>query len=255
MITFVSWLWRGNTMGRDRVEYVADHVNRLDAMLQRHVTLPFEHVCVTDMPDGIASHIRTVPMWPELGGYGKCYRRLKVFDPAMREVLGPRIVSIDLDTVITGNIDHLFDRPEPFVIWGDRAPIDIAHGTPYCGSLFMLELGYRPDVWRAFDPAVALNLRKSHGYIGSDQAWMSHMIKGAPVWKKTDGVYSFRLDIQLRIGLRPGGMLAGRNRLPRPPNRDGSLPEKARIVFFHGAEDPSQTHLHVHHKWIPEHWR
>jgi hypothetical protein len=26
-------------------------------------------------------------------------------------------------------------------------------------------------------------------------------------------------------------------------------------VFFHGAEDPSQTHLHVHHKWIEAHWK
>jgi hypothetical protein len=255
MITFVSWLWRGNTMGPGRVEYVADHVNRLDAMLQRHVTLPFEHVCVTDMPDDIVPWVRIVPMWPELGGYGKCYRRLKVFDPAMRQVLGPRIVSIDLDTVITGNIDHLFNRPEPFVIWGDRTQVDAAAGTPYCGSLFMLEIGYRPDVWRGFDPAVALGLRKAKGWVGSDQAWMAHTIEGAPVWTKRDGVFSFRLDIQLRIGLRPGGMIAGRNRPARPQNRDGSLPEAARIVFFHGAEDPSQTHLHVHHKWISEHWR
>lgn len=242
-------------MGRDRVPYVADHVNRLDAMLRRNVTLPFEHVCVTDMPEGIASHIRIVPMWPELGGYGKCYRRLKVFDPAMREVLGPRIVSIDLDTVITGNIDHLFARPEPFVIWGDRSPVPKGATTPYCGSLFMLEIGHRPDVFFDFAPDVALNLRRTHGFIGSDQAWMSHMIKGAPVWKKSDGVYSFRLDIQLRIAFRPVGMIAGRNRPARPQNRDGGLPEATRIVFFHGAEDPSQTHLHVHHKWIAEHWK
>jgi hypothetical protein len=251
MITFVSWLWRGNTMGPGRVDYVADHVNRLDAMLQRHVTLPFEHVCVTDMPEGIVPSVRIVPMWPELGGYGKCYRRLRVFDPAMRDILGRRIVSIDLDTVITGNIDHLFNRPDPFVIWGD--PTRLPH-TPYCGSLFMLEIGYRPDVWTGFDPAVALNLRKTHGAIGSDQAWMGHVIKRAATWGKAEGIYSFRLDIKLKIPMRARGLIAGRN-APARIARDGSLPEKARIVFFHGLEDPSQTHLHVHHKWISEHWR
>lgn len=251
-LTVVTWLWSGNTMGRDRVEYVADHVNRMASMLARHLTIPHEVVCVTDMPEGIDSRVRIVPMWPDLAGYGRCYRRLKVFDPAMRDVLGPRIVSIDLDTVITGNIDHLFDRPEPFVIWGD--PSRLPH-TPYCGSLFMLEIGYRPDVFTGFDADVAASLRRTQGVIGSDQAWMARMIKDAARWGKRDGIYSFRMDIQLRIRMPGFGMIAGRNRPPRLPNRDGSLPEKARIVFFHGAEDPSQTHLHVHHKWIPEHWR
>lgn len=128
-------------------------------------------------------------------------------------------------------------------------------GTPYCGSLFMLNIGYRPDVFFGFDPAAAANLRKTHGYIGSDQAWMSHMIKGAPFWKKADGVFSFRLDIQLRVRMRNRGMIASKNGPASLPHRDGSLPSRARIVFFHGAEDPSQTHLHVHHKWITEHWR
>jgi hypothetical protein len=243
-------------MGPQRSDYVADHVNRLDSMLRRHVSMPFEHVCVTDMPEGIQPSVRIVPMWPDLCDYGKCYRRLKVFDPAMREVLGPRIVSIDLDTVITGNIDNLFDRPEPFVIWGDRTQVDAAAGTPYCGSLFMLEIGYRPDVFTAFDPDVALNLRKTKGWVGSDQAWLGHMIPGAPVWKKADGVYSFRLDIQIRVPLRPRGAIICKPELiPKPQFRNGDLPGNARIVFFHGAEDPSQTHLHVQHKWIATHWR
>lgn len=254
-LTIVTWLWSGNTMGRDRVEYVADHVNRMASMLARHLTIPHEVVCVTDMPEGIDSRVRIVPMWDDLAGYGRCYRRLKVFDPAMREVLGPRIVSIDLDTVITGNIDHLFGRPEPFVIWGDRTQVDAAQGTPYCGSLFMLEIGYRPDVFTGFDSELALNMRRDRGWVGSDQAWIGHCIQGAPVWTKRDGVFSFRLDIQLRFRMPGFGVIAARNRPPRLPSRDGSLPEKARIVFFHGAEDPSQTHLHVHHKWIPEHWR
>jgi hypothetical protein len=222
-------------------------------MLKRHLTLPHEVVCVTDMPEGIDSSVRIVPMWPDLCQFGRCYRRLKVFDPAMAEVLGPRIVSIDLDTVITGNIDHLFDRPEPFVIWGD--PSRMQH-TPYCGSLFMLDIGYRPDVFIGFDADRAQNLRKTHGAIGSDQAWMGHLIKGAPTWGKADGIYSFRLDVQIRVPIRQRGFVAGRQQFaPRPAFRNGDLPENARVVFFHGAEDPSQTHLHVQHKWIAANWR
>jgi hypothetical protein len=244
-------------MGPDRSDYTADHVNRMRSMLSRNLTLPHEVVCVTDMPEGIDSAVRIVPMWNDFVGHKRCYRRLKVFHPDMKKILGPRIVSIDLDTVITGSIDHLFDRPEPFVIWGDRTPADIAAGTPYCGSLFMLDAGYRPDVFTSFDPVEAATLRTRFGYIGSDQAWMSHKIKGAPVWTKADGIYSFRLDIRMSFGGQggPGILYARQPRGPMRKRRDGSLPERARIVFFHGAEDPSQTHLHVHHKWIEAHWK
>lgn len=252
MITFVLWLWSGKTMGDGRVDYVADHVNRAASMIARNVTLPHEVVCVTDMPADIAPWVRIVPMWSDLAELGKCYRRLKVFAPAMRSVLGERIVSMDLDTVITGNIDHLFAGDEPFKIWGDpsRHP-----DTPYCGSLFMLTPGHRPDVFSAFDPAVALSLRAGDRLrIGSDQAWMAHMIKGAPTWGKRDGVYSFRLDIKLKVPIRGQGRIAGRGGATQVM-RNGDLPPGARIVFFHGLEDPSQTHLHVHHKWILEHWK
>lgn len=243
-------------MGTDRVTYVADHVNRLNNMLSRHLTLPHEVVCVTDMPEGIDSSTRIVPLWPDLCQYGRCYRRLKVFDPAMAEVLGPRIVSIDLDTVITGNIDHLFDRPEPFVIWGDRIVSDIAKKTAYCGSLFMLDIGYRPDIFFDFDPQEALTLRATEGLIGSDQAIMSHKIKGAPTWAKKDGVYSFRMDIMCTFSKAMGGFGGfGKPVKVARKLRNGDLPPAARIVFFHGSHDPSQTHLHVQHRWIATHWR
>jgi hypothetical protein len=109
-------------------------------------------------------------------------------------------------------------------------------------------------VFAGFDPAVALGLRKTHGFIGSDQAWMSHAIKGAPTWTKRDGIFSFRLDIKLKVALRGRGRIAGRGGATQTM-RSGALPPEARIVFFHGLEDPSQTHLHVHHRWIDAHWR
>lgn len=251
-VTFVTWLWTGATMGKERVEYIADHVNRCASMIRRNCTLPHEIVCVTDVPEGIDSSIRIVPMWPDLCEYGKCYRRLKVFDPAMRDILGPRIVSIDLDVVITGNIDHLFKRDEPFVIWGDRLVTNIANKTAYCGSLWMLDIGYRPDIFHDFDPQEALNLRETEKLIGSDQAWMSHKIKGAPTWGRKDGVYSFRLDIMAQFGQPKKGFGM---RAAKVPKRTGELPENARCVFFHGVHDPSLTHLHPQYPWIKHFWK
>lgn len=249
-LTFVTWLWSGNTMPATTTTYVADHVNRMASMIRRHCTLPHEIVCVTDMPEGIDSTVRTVALWPDLCEHSRCFRRLKMFDPVMAEIFGPRIVSIDLDTVITANIDHLFQRDEPFVIWRGSTGT-----TPYCGSLWMLDIGYRPDVFHSFDYSLAKELRAKRGFIGSDQAWMAYMIEGAATWDRVDGVYSFRHDIQMRVPMRSKNLVASRVGVVGMAHRTGELKPNACIVFFHGKEDPSQTHLHIQHKWISEHWR
>lgn len=255
VLTILCWKWAGNTMG-ERVEYTADHVNRLASMLKRHLARPYELACVTDDPRGIREDVRIIPareFWAcqkshQLMAMEKCYRRLKLFDPLAAEWFTGRVVSIDLDVVITGSIDPLFERSEPFVIWGDPC-LD----NTYCGSLFMLEPGALSYVWADFDAETALMLRKTHGLIGSDQAWLSHVVPDASRWTKRDGVYSFRMDIKSQFVQRQHIL---RRQMGRAvAERDGGLLKDARIVFFHGLDDPSQIHLYARHNWIKEHWQ
>lgn len=234
-------------MGLGRVPPKAKHVNVLAASVSRNLKMPHEIVCVTDMPEGIDGGIRIVPLWDDLRSFRRCFVRLKAFAPQMAEVLGPRFVSIDLDTVVTGPLDHLFDRPEPFVAWQDQARI-----TPYCGAQWMLTAGAHPEVWETFNYDEWQGLKAKTGYYGSDQAWMAYKIPGAPVWTKEDGVYSFRLNL-LRL---TGGDPVGKRLKSRIRSLGGCvLPENASIVHFHGLFDPSMIELQQEIPWISQHWR
>lgn len=246
-LSVVLWLWSGRTMGYQRVRYTAKHVNVMASMISRHLKMRHEVVVVTDLPEGIDGGVRIVPMWGDLARHGRCFRRLKLFDPAMRDLIGERMVSLDLDTVIVGPLDSLFDRPEPFVIWSDPSRL-----LPYCGSQWMLTAGYRPDVFTTFNYEEWRRLKPTRGWHGSDQAWMAHKLPGAATWGKADGVYSYRLDL-LREGQQPDGLKRFRRktRIYRRPK----LPEGARIVHFHGLFDPSQPVILDAVPWVAENWR
>ena len=255
MIRIVCWKWSPVGPQWDRVEYTADHVNRFASMVSRHLTLEHEIVCITDDPEGIDPSVRIVPLWDDLREFGMCWTRLRVFSPEMRELIGPRFVSIDLDCVITGSLDPLFNIPDSFKAWKN-----ISHGTTYCGSMFLMDAGARSEVWDRFSPDEIVYLkisprmkRKASRFIhpdayaagmriGSDQAWMSYVLgPGEKMWTRKDGVLS-----HTDPSLCPDKM--GRASVAEPP-------EGCRIVFFHGAGDPSQARVQMQHPWIVDHWR
>lgn len=204
-----------------RSTFGPETVNVLKRMVARNYDQPHTFTCVTDDPTGIDPDVRIVPLWTDFadvpsphGAHNpSCYRRLRAFAPDIAPVLGDRFVCIDLDTVITGDLSPLFDRQEDFIIWGETDKRSF-----YNGSMFMLRAGARPQVWTDFDPAHSPQQAKAAGKFGSDQGWISYRLgKGEATWGRKDGVYSYRVHL-------------------RPQN--GKLPKDARLVNFHGREDP-----------------
>lgn len=109
MIRIVCWKWNPLGPKWNRAKYTADHVNRFASMVNRHLSMPHEIVCITDDPAGIdRSAVRIVPMWDDVREFGMCWTRLKVFKPEMADLIGPRFVSIDLDCVIVGSLDRFW---------------------------------------------------------------------------------------------------------------------------------------------------
>jgi hypothetical protein len=221
VITFVTFKWGG--------KYTADHVNTLARMIDRHHAKPHRLICVTNEPTGVDWRITKVyddadfADWPSPHGRGapSCYRRLRLFQRDAWETFGERIVAIDLDTVITGDITPLFERDEAFVGWQD--PLS---PRQLCGSLWMLRAGAHSEVWDNFGRQ-GVTAAYSAGLRGSDQAWLSHCLPDAPRWTDRDGVYSFRAHCAYR------------------------LPRDARIVFFHGQRKPWD----VSDVWVKENYR
>ena len=218
-----------------RVNYTADHVNRMGSMLRRHLDLPYKLICFTDNPEGIECETHPIPA-PQLVKYGSCWNRLWLFSREAA-VHGDQLVSLDLDTVIVDNISSLFYRDDDFTIWQSNYP-----GCRYCGSIWMIKSGSHPEVWDEFDSSrlVRNSLKNRYEHpdciaakhlIGSDQTWMALKLPHAALWDTEDGVLSYRLHA-----------------------RD-FLPVGARLVNFHGPEDPSLPGCQKDSPWIAEHWR
>lgn len=212
--------------------YDARSVNVMASMIARNLTLPHRIVCFTDDPEGIEPPVECHPIWQDFASMGACYRRLKLFDddPRLREILGERFVSIDLDAVIIGSLDGLFDRQETFLAYKN---ILVSHHH-YCGALWMLKTGEFPEVWRNFRPDVlkAIDLSAKH-WNGSDQVWMSIQLGPYhPRWTNADGVYHFKVEVQGK-----------------------PLPENAKIVVFNGAMAPWMPEIQQANPWIVDHWR
>lgn len=236
MLTVVTWKW--DTPGY-RSTFTSEAVNVLARMIGRHYPKPHRVVCVTDRPEGLDSAIEPISAWNDFADlpspHGRrnpsCYRRLRLFHPDAAQYFGDRYVSIDLDAVITGNIEPLWDRPDDVVFWGDTNP---QKGSHYNGSMMLLRAGARPHLWTEFNPQTSPDLARVNGSWGSDQGWISYRLgPGEARWGKADGVYSFRNDIKS---------------LPGKP-----LPADARIVFWHGSDDP-WGELGQQLPWVREHW-
>lgn len=233
--TFVTWKWV--PPGRYRSHFGPETVNTLRAMVARHYPKPHRFVCVTDDAEGLDPRVDVIPAWndyadlpPPCGGRNpSCYRRLRMFHPAIGDVFGPRFLSMDLDVVVTADLTPIVERPEDFVIWGDTNP-----RTFYNGSLVLMTAGARPHVWTTFDPIASPLAAKAAGHFGSDQGWISHCLgKGEATWTKDDGVYSFQNHLKPQAGL---------------------LPENARIVVFHGHQDPWAREVQRTYPWVRQHW-
>jgi hypothetical protein len=158
-----------------------------------------------------------------------CFARLRAFDPAWQAANdiepGDRIVCLDLDLIITGSLNGLFDREEPFTI---LQGVNTSNPCPFNGSLWMLKAGYRPDVWHEFSPELAAKI--VFDSFPDDQAWFADMMPDAGSFGPEDGVYAFQ-----KKGWPKGE----------------ALPKGARIVAFPGWRDPSQyTRL----DWVQQHW-
>jgi len=202
-----TWVW-GSKYGRDYVE-------RLFAGLHRHLKRPFTPWVFH--PNEADYHLTQTP---------GCFARLRLFDPMFQRKHGlkGRAVCLDLDLIITGELDPLFAKPEPFgILQGVNN-----HKGRFNGSLWWTTVGYRPDVWSDFSLEAATAV--PHAEFPDDQAWFEAKMPDAGALGSQDGAYAF---------MKPGWTTGDK------------LPSDARLVAFPGKRDPSQfTHL----EWVRKHW-
>jgi hypothetical protein len=207
--------------------YAAEYVNVLFSACRRHISGPFRFVCLTDDTAGLNDAIETFPipqMNLEQGHWDKGgWAKLCVFADDLYGLAG-RCLLIDLDSVIVGSLDALFDHP------GDLVVIDVGPnwiksrqvGEPLAGTgVFVFNLGQNHAVFDTFmanrDVMVARH-RIEQVYL---QAVAPHLDFWPDEW-----VISFKYHLRRPVGLG----------LVLPPRAPGP---NTRIVAFHGAPRPS----------------
>jgi hypothetical protein len=239
MLTVVTFKW--STPGY-RSEFGPQHVATLARMVARNFRDPHRFVLFSDTPEADAealadTGIEVFRLWDDLrevknpsgSRNPSCFVRLKLFARNVAEWLGPRIVWLDLDCVVTGDLRPVWNRPEDFIIWGGTN-----NANPYNGSMVLFSAGARPQLWEEFDPQHSPAAARQRGFFGSDQGWIAYRLgRGEKRWTGADGVYSFRNQIEPRAGY---------------------LPMNARIVFFHGRVDPWHREAQ-RYAWVKEHYR
>ncbi len=233
MITVVLWKW-GKKYGRG-------HVARMQSMLRRRLTLPHRIVCITDRPGDLPDGVVPAKMPPLLPWDNKGLRRMWLYSAEAKR-LGDRLFQLDLDVILTGNIDALVNRPEPFVIW--KSDSNWKDKWAYNATVMLITPGAQGPLWKRYmaDPRGAFRDAEIDGWgprTNSDQALACYLLKDqdVPVWTQADGIYAYRV-------------FAGKY-----GERGQVLPDGCKLVSFHGPRDPSQPDLQQKSPWIAQHWQ
>ncbi len=224
MLTIVSWLWG--------TKYHMIYVDRLHAGLRHYLKQPFRFILMVD-PALRIKPVAGIECYPITDLYltkiRGCFARLRMFDWRWQESMKihDRIVNFDLDVVITGPLDDVFDRQEPIVLLHGA---NAANPCPYNNSVFMFQAGAHQELWTDFSLAAVADIEQYE--FPDDQGWFWHKLRDPAVWRvgSHSGIYAFH---------KPGW----------PPG--DQLPSDAKMVVFPGYRDPSQfTHL----PWVRREW-
>jgi hypothetical protein len=209
-LTVATWIWG--------TKYRGDYIARLDYGLRRNLRSPFRFIVLNPF---------AADMWLRDG----CLCRMRLFDPGFQEIYGIKngehVAVLDLDIVITGRLDPLFERDESLVI---LAGANAANPCPFNGSVMMMTAGANVDLWADLNADVLQTIPRYE--FPDDQGWIHFKRPNAATWQvgSSSGIYAFR---------KPGW----------PPGDE--LPVDARLVAFPGRRDPSQfTHL----PWVKKFW-
>lgn len=227
-------------------KYGPDYVNKLHAMVSRHLSRPFRFVCLTDDASGIDSNIevKSIPMVgfadfderkPWCFGHG--WLKVTSFADPLYDLTGPTLF-IDLDVVIVDSIDCFFDVEGDFRVIKEWDKHDETGNT----SVYRFTAGAHPDLI----DNLKHNRDKVLRQVRNEQEYVTGYLarQGKLQYWPQDWCVSFKRHC-LPKGLKSWFTPA-------------KLPPGARIVAFHGKPNPPDAIAGRSGKWyrrvLPVQW-
>lgn len=246
MQTIVSMKWG--------TRYGADYVNRLWSMIKRNTTRPTRLICYTDDSSGVDPEVECMPQleielpenlrwlpWRKIALWDRTLPGLSPGDPAL---------FVDLDIVVTGNLDSFFtfEPQAKFCVIRNWTQMEKNIGNTTC---FRFQVGMAPEI---MDDMVADPIGIWQRY-RNEQRYISAVTRIPMTYWPEAWCASFK------HGLLP--------RWPLNFVKVAPLPPDTRLVAFTGKPDPDEardgrwpapwykkTYKHVRPTpWIAENWR
>ncbi|MEP7281973.1 MAG: glycosyltransferase [Rubrivivax sp.] len=226
-------------------KYGPEYVNRLHAMVRRHLAGPARFVCLTDDARGVHDDVECLPL-PSLDlapGADRGWPKLTTFTADLHGLRG-RALFMDLDVVIVGDVTPFFEAPGDFLIIKDwKRPWRVTGNS----SVYRFEIGAHVDVLQHFVEHQA-EVRAQHR---NEQEYLSHA-----------------LHAQGKLHYWPAGWCRSfkYHCIPRWPSnywRAPTVPPGTRIVIFHGEVNPPDALAGRRNRrwrhmlpaaWVAQHW-
>lgn len=230
--------------------YGADFVNRLHAAVQRNTSRPTQLVCLTDDETGVHQDVRCAPI-PDVNLPEDLaltpWRKLVLWKDGIADLSGD-VLFLDLDLVVTGNLDEMFDfEPGRFCVIKNWTQRKANIGNTSC---FRFPVGKHSYIYDRLETEQARILDKYR----IEQVYISAEIEDMVFWP-TLWCASFKHTLLPRWPL---------NFIKVP-----KLPSETKVVAFTGKPDQDEAargewpvkkgwkKLYKHVRptpWITEHW-
>lgn len=251
MITVACFFWIDNSRQRS-YQISPEDVRIWDRMIERNLTVPHRRVCVTHRPD-LIDFMETIPLDMTKHHPGTCLVKLQAHKIGGIAAEGERVLLMDVDCVMTGNLDPLVEDKQDGItflddcrFWKNPNYEEGGKRGYIQGSMQLFTVGATEFLWRDFNKSCLGWLNRRFG--GAEQCWISERMNTAypepgwqwdiPVWTESDGVYG--------AGRLVGGKMGN--------GVTSKLPANARIVFTPGDRSPGQPEFQAQHPWVKEHW-
>ena len=202
--------------------YNFDFVNRLYTSIQKHTDRTTKLYCFTDNVEGIYKEVICKPL-PKLNLPENIsmspWKKLSVWQTPLENLKGD-VLFLDLDLVITGNLDRFFDfKPGKYCVIENWTQKGLGIGNTSC---FKLPVGKHPNIFKDFEANPNLIFKKYK----IEQIYISKKIKEQFFWPH-EWCKSFKHEL-----------------LPLWPLRiwkSAHLPLNTSIVAFTGKPDPDDV--------------
>jgi len=229
--------------------YSSVYVNRLWAASRRHLRMPARFVCFTEDPAGLDGSIEarplpaaSLPLW-----WGKAY----LFSEEAG-LDGNRVLFLDLDQVILGDLDPLAAYSGPFALLGtEDVACELALGGYNSSVICWTASPFFRQLYDCLTPSV---LRFVHRF----DHWLEMMVEDADRWqsllpgKILDYTTVFRDGVCLGCETDDNSFAVGSTSEEKEVLNMDDPPAGCAIVTF--PRSPKPHEVVELHDWVLKHW-